>query len=255
MAVVALLLMSAFTIPNNSNVELKMKDGNIYVSTNLKGEAGYKACGNSERQKVDAYVFTLYQRVHDLEISNGGTAKEDEAITCPAQRGRWVQVAEASGNTPSHTFKKMSQGEYKATVLAGQAIGCDISGDTQGFPNKSIVYEQKKTDRQVLGTPVFTHSNNVNTVVKNDGMTVFPNPTLAELFVQIKNGDFKNEANITIYDMTGKIVMQTTKSIEDSNFNEWKLNVGNFAEGSYLLRVYDENGNDYQEKIIVNSNK
>ena len=164
MAMVALVLMSAFTLPNNSIVEMKMKDGNIYVSTSLKGEAGFQACGTSERQKVDAYVFTLYQRVYDLNISNGGTAKEDAAIDCPVQKSRWVQVAKASGNNSTHVFKKRPEGEYKATVSSGQAIGCQITGDTQEFPSKSIVYEQKKTDRQVLGTSIFTIPNNVNTI-------------------------------------------------------------------------------------------
>ena len=56
-----------------------------------------------------------------------------------------IQVAKASGNNSTHVFKKRPEGEYKATVSSGQAIGCQITGDTQEFPSKSIVYEQKKT--------------------------------------------------------------------------------------------------------------
>jgi len=254
MAVVALLLMSAFTMSKSSNAKLEMKNGNIYISTNLKGEAGFKAC-DDERETVDAYVFTLYQKVFDRHISNGGTTKENAAISCLAQKGRWVQIAKESGNAPLYVFKNMAQGEYKAIVLSGQAIGCEIIGDTKEFPTKSIVYEQRKTTRQVLRTPTINTSDNINAAIKNNGLSVFPNPTSNELFIQVNDSDFKHAANITIYDMTGKVIMQTTKSIEDIKFHEWKFNVGSFADGAYLLRVSNENGIDYQEKFIVNSTK
>ena len=72
----------------------------------------------------------------------------------------------------------MPIGEYKATVYAGQAIGCSIAGDTKEYPSKSIVYDQEKSSTFNLTNEEVTLVDAVvlSTIFNNNAMKVFPNP-------------------------------------------------------------------------------
>jgi hypothetical protein len=81
-----------------------------------------------------------------------------------------------------------------------------------------------------------------------EGISVYPNPTSDE-FV-IKNlSSLGSEYTIELMTMEGRIVKNTSKKFDVSG--EIKLQVSDIAEGSYLLRVIDKNGNQELKKLTI----
>jgi uncharacterized FlaG/YvyC family protein len=75
-------------------------------------------------------------------------------------------------------------------------------------------------------------------------MNVYPNPfnQQANLFIQSSNND---KVQVQIIDMMGNLVWN-----EQVNTNE-NIFIGiEFAKGTYLVKVYDKNGNEQIERII-----
>jgi hypothetical protein len=230
-------------------IKIEMMDNNVYVSTDEVGTAGYKGCETGKLKTVNAYVYTLYRKKYK---------SKNELQTCSSSStGIWVQVAKKESEFSKEEFQNMPMGEYKATVYVGQAIGCNIDGDTENYPSKSIVYQQEKSS-------VFSLTNEeatlvdaavINVSTNNDAMKVFPNPTNGELHIQIKDSNLKSTANIIFYDLLGQEAMTWSQSIDDVKFQEWQVNVSDFAEGAYILRVFDNDGTSYEKKVIVTDNK
>ena len=229
-----------------------MNNDNVYISTDELGTAGYKGCEIGKLKQVKAYVYTLYRKEYK---------SQEGAQTCFSNNsGNWVEVAKKESEFSKEEFLNMPFGEYKATVYTGQSIGCTIDGDTKDYPSKSIVYHQEKSTifnltndkaRLVDATTVFTPPNNSN----NDALKVFPNPTNGELHIQIKDSNLKSNANIIFYDLLGREAMTISRSIDDEKFQEWQVDISAFAEGAYILRVFDNDGASYEKKVIVTDNK
>ena len=233
-------------------IKIEMTDNNVYVSTDEVGTAGYKGCETEKLRSVNAYVYTLYRK----QIKS-----QKNAQTCSSNsKGSWVEVAKKESEFLKEEFQNMPFGEYKATVYAGKAIGCNIDGDTKNYPSKSIVYQQEKSSIFSLNNEEasLVDAAGVNIPVNNsdnDAMKVFPNPTNGELHIQIKDSKLKSNANIVFYDLLGQEAMTLSRSIDDEKFQEWQVNVSDFAEGAYILRVFDNEGTSYEKKVIVTDNK
>lgn len=230
-------------------IKIEMADNKIYVSTDDVGTAGYKGCETEKLKQVNAYVYTLYRKQ---------VRSQENAQTCSSSsRGTWIQVAKKESNQPEVEFPNMPFGEYKATVYAGQAIGCSIAGGTKDYPSKSIVYHQEKSSTfNLTNEAVELVDAAIGSIpINNDAMKVFPNPTNGELNIQIKDSQLKSNANIIFYDLLGGEAMNLSQSIEDAKNQEWQVDVSEFSEGAYILRVFDNEGNSYEKKVIVTDNK
>ncbi|MFK8007116.1 MAG: T9SS type A sorting domain-containing protein [Saprospiraceae bacterium] len=244
------ILLLIFQSSNSfATIKIEMADNNVYVSTNEIGIAGYKGCETGKLQSVNAYVYTLYRKQIKSQ-KNGQTCS-------PNSKGSWIQVAQKESNQPAVEFSNMPFGEYKATVYTGQSIGCTINGDTKDYPSKSIVYHQEKSSTFNLNNEVaeLVGATIISTPINNDAIKVFPNPTNGELNIQIKDSQLKSNANIIFYDLLGREALAMSQTIEDAKYQEWKIDVSNFSEGAYLLRVFDNEGNSYEKKVIVTDNK
>jgi len=245
----ATLLFLTINLQVYATVTIELDGNDVYVSTSEKGVQGYKGCNPDKTKIVDAYVFTLYKRIKSREAGKGSGTQ-----TC-SKPSKWVKVAEKSSNSSTESFPDMGIGEYKATVYAGQSIGCNIDGDTKGFPAKSIVYQQEKsTPINLDATSKVFSSVNSNEGI-NDALKIFPNPTSGNLHIQIKDHILQSEASIVFYDLLGQEAMKITRSIDDQGFQEWQVDVSDFAEGAYILRISDREGNSYEKKVIVTDNK
>jgi len=74
---------------------------------------------------------------------------------------------------------------------------------------------------------------NSHSILNLSGLTVHPNPNNGEFIVELRNGLKKN---ISVYDMTGRLVY--TDSSEDDYL---KVNINSFANGIYYVKIQSDN--------------
>jgi hypothetical protein len=87
-----------------------------------------------------------------------------------------------------------------------------------------------------LGGLLSLPQNNLN---KNK-LIVYPNPTSDFSHVIIDN---QNVEKIVLYDVTGKKIKETNKSI---------INLNNFKRGLYIMKIYTKSSNVFTSKVIKN---
>ena len=71
-------------------------------------------------------------------------------------------------------------------------------------------------------------------------ISVFPNPVLNELTIEIE-GKIDGAAHIEIIDLSGRILVSDAMNATNS-FAEYITDVSAFRKGSYIVKVYTENG-------------
>ncbi|HNP32872.1 MAG TPA: PQQ-dependent sugar dehydrogenase [Flavobacterium sp.] len=83
---------------------------------------------------------------------------------------------------------------------------------------------------------------------ERSGFSLYPNPAKTEIF--IKNKTEKILSKVSIFDLTGKLVL--TKAVENNETNP-SVNIAALSNGLYLVSVEDFTGSKYQSKLIVNN--
>lgn len=74
-----------------------------------------------------------------------------------------------------------------------------------------------------------------NVEIENINLSLYPNPCTNEIGVNIAN--YKNKTLIiSVFDITGQEVLQAKEIL-----NNGKIDVNNLPNGTYILRIYDEN--------------
>ncbi|AYN00658.1 T9SS type A sorting domain-containing protein [Chryseobacterium sp. 3008163] len=86
-------------------------------------------------------------------------------------------------------------------------------------------------DVQVLATTLSTDE------VSKSKTSIYPNPTKGEINIKTD----KKIKSSTVYDLTGKVLLQT---------NSEKVNINSFTKGTYLLKVEFADGSTQSEKIL-----
>lgn len=74
--------------------------------------------------------------------------------------------------------------------------------------------------------------------------SIYPNPTDGELVIEFKNRKVELNIKYTVHDLSGKMLLEQTNN---STFTI--INLGRYANGIYLLRIYY--GNKVREWKIV----
>ena len=69
---------------------------------------------------------------------------------------------------------------------------------------------------------------------------VFPNPVLNELTIEIE-GKIDGAAHIELLDLSGRILVSDAMNATNS-FAEYITDVSDFRKGSYIVKIYTENG-------------
>jgi protease II len=79
-------------------------------------------------------------------------------------------------------------------------------------------------------------------------ISVYPNPAVDFLNISIENS--KEQFEISIFDVSGKNLMSKKVSSEIS-----KIDIKNFAESNYFLKITNQNGEEIKTYKIVKSEK
>ncbi|MCF6131242.1 PQQ-dependent sugar dehydrogenase [Flavobacterium wongokense] len=90
---------------------------------------------------------------------------------------------------------------------------------------------------------IYDSSLGLNEFNRN-GLSFYPNPAKTEIF--LKSTTDVTLSQVTIYDLTGKLLL--TKALES---NAPSVNIASLSSGMYLIAVADSTGNKYQSKLVV----
>lgn len=92
----------------------------------------------------------------------------------------------------------------------------------------------------------FTRATSANDIANElKGFKVYPNPARGTFYINLQ-GFF--EAEISIYNMAGKLIYNTSESENTIQISRGSA----FKPGIYLIRVLDENNQSYHKKLIFN---
>lgn len=88
----------------------------------------------------------------------------------------------------------------------------------------------------------------INLGIRNNKLThtnilIYPNPTNAALFVELKNSI---ELHVKLYDRIGNIIRQET-----TNTGKVEIDVRQIPSGFYFIHIEDEKHNVYNDKMII----
>lgn len=117
----------------------------------------------------------------------------------------YLNGVELPGAT-TYSIPRVSGGAY--TVLAGDRNGCT---DT------SAAY--------IFDAPVITR---VNQAVNSESIRIYPNPVTSVLYI-----DAPGKVTVTVMSADGKMLLSQKEAVS--------INVGQLADGMYMIMVYDEN--------------
>jgi hypothetical protein len=86
--------------------------------------------------------------------------------------------------------------------------------------------------------------------IPSETFQLYPNPATSEVFITLIPKDL-DEIQISIHDITGKRIQQTTETIFSNQHNTLSINISDLASGLYIISG-DQNGERlFQEKLVV----
>lgn len=100
----------------------------------------------------------------------------------------------------------------------------------------------------VYGSDYYCKPSSISETVKNE-ISIYPNPTENELFLQIDN--ITNPLTLSIYNNLGELVFTKNKIVSNQ-----KIDIADLQNGIYFALLFNEKTNQtiYKTKLIVNKN-
>ena len=108
---------------------------------------------------------------------------------------------------------------------------------------RSLVFSEDLRDEEVLFSYFsIDEVNSLNTNdVKNNSVTLYPNPTDGTIYI---NSQYYNYAKV--HDINGRIIL---------NSSSYEINISNFKEGIYIIKLFDNFGKLICIKKVIKSDK
>lgn len=132
-----------------------------------------------------------------------------------------------------------------------------ISGTGNRLNTYTQVYYPEKSSKVLavaydgsrkLVYPTQTTLSTQNTILKDDGFNIYPNPIFSDSDIIISTKNLNDIYNFTVYDVSGKLLLQTS-----GNANQLQayanVNLKNLTKGTYIVNVKNEKM-QFTKKII-----
>lgn len=146
----------------------------------------------------------------------------------------------AAVGDPTNTFLTMNTG-YQTAWITFSIIPNNGSGKNAKFIDVRVQMAKEVNTYYIdnlslqSSAPLSTKSFEANNV------KMFPNPTNSSTLIKSDS----NLENITIYSLSGKLIMN-----ENVNTNEYRLNTSSYAKGVYLLSVTNSKGKSTSKLVV-----
>ena len=233
------LAMLLFYLPLKSEITTTIFDQSIAVHTDKEAVEGYKGCDPFRLKKVPAYIFELQVKA------------PIKTRTCDWGSGKtWSTLSRKTSKDGSTIFENLPDGMYKVVCLSGEAIGCLIKSEK----TRSIVFAKEVSQVINLGKMPFQVLGRRPTTSKNlfGILNVFPNPTSDKLNIHLTGSQIDSKVTIVLYNLLGQEAIRLEdETVNVGSLNSWQLNISQLISGSYMLRVFDDKGISFQQKIVV----
>lgn len=139
--------------------------------------------------------------------------------------------------------------KQEATEEGIFSVGLDKRTDNSDklFYNLGTTWNQSSIPGSIMVRPVFGQAFDwvygINEYQRN-ALSVYPNPTTGELFLEEKTpGEFRN-ADMVLLDLAGRNVFY------QSGYNQ-SLNVSGLKAGTYVLRVTKKSGGEFTQRVVI----
>jgi hypothetical protein len=185
-------------------------------------------------------------------VSGGATPTPIAGIGMGGTNGKLIlvnSIVAETTSTPSGPQIIDKVGYGSATNFEGTAATAALSNSTAGLRNSNGCTDTNDNAADfTVGTPTPRNSatptntcslaNNQNAIA---GLSIFPNPVKNGVFYI--NTDANAERTVTVFDVLGKQVLNTTTS-------ESAINVSNLTAGVYMVQISEE-GNTATKKLVI----
>ena len=188
-------------------------------------------CGQYSKDTVyiTVGVVPLVIKNYELKIKNEGVVN------------KWITLNEI--NVSHFNVQRSSNGvefnTIQQTTAKNNAYNEYSITDVQPL-NGTSYYRIEAVDKD--GKKTYSKTEKIQLKIENEKLKIFPNPAK-----DIVNINYPNLKEVSILDLTGRILLQKTFS----NSNNVQLNIGNLSKGVYVLKVIDVKGNALTGKLIV----
>lgn len=166
-------------------------------------------------------------------------------------RVSWSTASEL--NADYFDVERSRDGVYWETINTQDAAGTTNQAQEYSFMDTflggtTVYYRLRQVDndgKEELYGPVAASCES-----NSYAMTVFPNPATNSFTVQVYAESTVNDAQLVIYDFTGKAIVQ--QAIEVNNgVQTYHFNDAGLARGTYIVRIQDNEGKFTPVKLVI----
>ncbi len=203
----------------------------------------------------DSYLWNTGETGRTIEVSEAGnysvTATKEDIMTCSRTAETHLTVHDAPvvslGNDTSvyvgeHIILDAGEGfsSYLWNTGAGSREIDVIEQDPGNYMFSVVVTDEYGCSNSDTVEVFVDASNSISGVLKHTRVDIYPNPTDGKLYVTSES-DITGTFCISIYDYTGKLMLQKTieKMFSD---NPVELNLSSYKKGIYIMQLnnYDK---------------
>lgn len=143
---------------------------------------------------------------------------------------------------------------FSLLILLISAISCQ----TAYAVNRDSGASSEKESGNITYIDISIHQPNVEdcfatsvpgSVLEHDWINIYPNPNTGKFILELNLDQPGNPLNIHIYDIAGKIVMESSEIPEGKTFRR-NIDISNFQKGLYFIRIMGINKVGVKQIII-----
>ncbi|WP_336067934.1 reprolysin-like metallopeptidase [Mesoflavibacter sp. CH_XMU1404-2] len=187
---------------------------------------------------LDIFLISPQGTIVELSTGNGGSSDNytntvfDQDASTPITAGTapYTGVFVPEGDL-SVLNGEMSSGDW--TLSVDDTYGAADGGTILSFDIELCLFSSLSTDEVSYN---------------NSQFSVYPNPNNGEFTIKMKNSNFKEDLDISVYDVRGRKVFN--QSFKNSNDFSQTIRLDNVESGMYLLNVTD-GVNTTTKKLII----
>jgi hypothetical protein len=227
----AVLVVTATATSTGSTVT---PSGTTYMPT-----VGYSGPDTFSVRVTDGvYSDTIKVYVTNILYPNAGVITGVDSV-CPGLTANWADTASGGVWTSSNTsVATVSSSGVVSGVAPGSVV---ISYTVSNFCGSASAV---KTMRVLATVPCFAEVNGSEAKVGRNAV-VYPNPNSGSFSVQLRGYPVIKTADITIYDVTGRLLVR--EKMETNGVKEFSLNL---QTGIYLIEVSTDEGRSFKSLNI-----